>query len=238
MSKALVKKLAKKMGYVISAYDQMRDPLAIRQSLFKTLGIGVVLDVGANTGQYAKHLRETGYQGRIISFEPLVSAYELLAQAATLDPKWTACHCALGSEDETTEIFVSSNSWSSSMLEILPAHTSAAPASAYVAKEVVSIKALDSLFNQHVSAGEQVFLKIDTQGYTKQVLSGASESIEKIAGVFVEMSLVPLYAGEPLVGEVISMLYEKGFVLLAIEPEFMDRKSSKLLQVNGLFSRM
>lgn len=81
-------------------------------------------------------------------------------------------------------------------------------------------------------------MKIDTQGYTKPVLSGASNSIDKISGVFVEMSLVPLYAGEALIGEVISMLYERGFVLLAIEPEFIDKKSGRLLQVNGLFSRV
>ena len=51
------------------------------------------------------------------------------------------------------------------------------------------------------------------------------------------MSLVELYSGEPLIGEVTSMLYEKGFNLLCIEPEFVDKKSGRLLQVNGLFGR-
>ena len=198
----------------------------------------MVLDVGANAGQYGTHLRATGYQGDIVSFEPLSSAYKVLAEAVALDPKWTACHCALGERDGTSEIFVSSNSWSSSMLGILPEHTTAAPDSKYVDKEVISIKTLDSLFDENISSGERVFLKIDTQGYTKQVLSGANKSIDKISGVFVEMSLVPLYAGEPLIGEVISMLYEKGFALRAIEPEFIDRKNGRWLQVNGLFSRV
>ena len=103
---------------------------------------------------------------------------------------------------------------------------------------MISIKTLDSLFDEHVSVGEKIFLKIDTQGYTKQVLIGANNSIGKISGMFVEMSLVPLYAGEPLIGEVISMLYEKGFVMRAIEPEFVDKKMGRLLQVNGLFSRV
>ena len=237
MSKALIRKLARKMGYVIAAYDAMRDPLAIRNTLFETLGIDVVLDVGANAGQYATHLRATGYQGRIVSFEPLTSAYKTLAAAAAHDPKWTTCNCALGSEDGTSEIHLSSNSWSSSLLDILPEHTRAAPDSRYVAKEVITVKTLDSLFDEHVSAGEKVFLKIDTQGYTKHVLNGANNSMSRISGVFVEMSLVPLYAGEPLIGEVISMLYEMGFVLRAIEPEFTDRKNSRLLQVNGLFAR-
>ena len=237
MSRALLKRLAKKMGYAISAYDPMRDPQAIKQSILKTFGISVVLDVGANAGQYGSHLRATGYQGRTVSFEPLSSAYNLLVGLASQDPKWTACRCALGERDGASEIFVSRNSWSSSMLEILPQHTTAAPDSQYVDKEVISIKTLDSLFDDHVSAGEGVFLKVDTQGYTKQVLSGAKRSIEKIRGVFVEMSLVPLYADEPLIGEVIAMLYERGFVLRAFEPVFIDRKKGHWLQVNGLFAR-
>ena len=238
MSKMLVKRLAKKMGYVISAYDPKRDTRAIKKSLFETLGINVVLDVGANAGQYAQGLRRAGYQEKIVSFEPLSSAYMVMEKAAALDSKWTACHYALGETNGTSEIFISSNSWSSSLLDILPEHTNAAPESQYVAKEAITIKTLDSIFDEHVSASDRVFLKIDTQGYTKPVLSGASNSIDKISGVFVEMSLVPLYAGEALIGEVINMLYENGLVLLAIEPEFIDKKSGRLLQVNGLFSRV
>ena len=60
MSKMLVKRLAKKMGYVISAYDPKRDTRAIKKSLFEKLGINVVLDVGANAGQYARGLRRAG----------------------------------------------------------------------------------------------------------------------------------------------------------------------------------
>jgi FkbM family methyltransferase len=237
MSKVLIKKLAKKMGYVISAYDPKRDTRAIKKSLFETLGISLVLDVGANAGYYAQDLRRAGYQGKIVSFEPLSSAYKVMEEAAALDPKWTTCNCALGETDGTSEIFISSNSWSSSLLGILPEHTNAAPDSQYVAKEVITINSLDSIFDQYASADDKVFLKIDTQGYTKPVLDGASNSLDKISGVFVEMSLVPLYAGESLIGEVISMLYERGFVLLAIEPEFIDKKSGRLLQVNGLFTR-
>lgn len=43
---------------------------------------------------------------------------------------------------------------------------------------------------------------------------------------------------EPLIGDVISMLYDKGFVLVSIGPEFIDRKTGQLLQVNGLFARV
>lgn len=237
MSKILIKKLARKMGYVISAYDATRDFLAIRTSLLNGLRIDVVLDVGANSGQFATQLRSAGYQGKIISFEPLSSAYERLSETSASDTKWTALHYALGDQVGSADIFVSKNSWSSSLLDILPKHTNAAPDSKYVDKEVITVKTLDSLFDKYVSKGEKVFLKIDTQGYTKQVLTGAAVSLNKISGLLVEMSLVPLYSGEAMIGEVTGMLYESGFVLQAIEPEFIDKRNGQWLQVNGLFSR-
>lgn len=237
MSKILIKKLARKMGYVISAYDPARDFSAIRASIMKTLGIEVVLDVGANTGQFATQIRESGYEGKIVSFEPLTSAYRTLSEASASDEKWTAVHCALGSHSGSADIFVSKNSWSSSMLDILPNHTAAAPDSKYVDKETIIVKTLDSLFDEHVCKGEKAFLKIDAQGYTKQVLGGAAISVNKISGLLVEMSLIPLYSGEPMIGEVTGMLYESGFVLRGMEPEFIDKQSGQWLQVNGLFSR-
>src|SRR4051812_18806557 len=100
--------------------------------------VNLVIDVGANVGQYGLRLRELGYRGRIVSFEPLSQAHEQLKRAARGDERWIiADRMAIGAENAETEIHVSGNSVSSSVLDMLDTHVTAAPGSAYVSSEKV-----------------------------------------------------------------------------------------------------
>jgi len=58
------------------------------ERLLASYGVDCVFDVGANTGQYAEGLRNLGYKGRIISFEPLSAAHALLIENSRDDPEW------------------------------------------------------------------------------------------------------------------------------------------------------
>ena len=74
----------------------------------ETCGINVVLDVGANVGQYGTGLRNVGYTGRIVSFEPLSTEFKQLSAKATADGAWQSLNFALGDVDGSSEINVSS----------------------------------------------------------------------------------------------------------------------------------
>jgi hypothetical protein len=73
----------------------------------RVLGINNVLDVGANIGQYALQLRASGYQSKIISFEPVKTAFDRLMKAKGNDTNWTAVNLALGNELARRKINVS-----------------------------------------------------------------------------------------------------------------------------------
>jgi FkbM family methyltransferase len=214
MLRTAVKNGLRKLGYVVSQYDQRRDPLAVRRRFFETYGINLVLDVGANRGQFAQQLIESGYGGKIVSFEPLSSAFKPLSDAASKHSNWHAVHCAVGHEEGSMEINVAGNSWSSSLLAMLPAHVKTAPNSAYVAKETIQVRTLDAVYPRYSWIGCRVFLKIDVQGFTMKVFEGAEQTLAAVQGLQVEMSLMPLYEGEPLLGEIVSFLQRKGFTLI------------------------
>jgi hypothetical protein len=72
--------------------------------------IDVVLDVGANAGQFGQKLRDFGYRGAIVSYEPVLSAFEDLERIAEADNKWTAHNFAIGAESGELKIHISANS--------------------------------------------------------------------------------------------------------------------------------
>ena len=208
-----------------------------RKKLFDSFGINVVLDVGANAGFYANELRRVGYKGRIISFEPLRSAYSNLLKNKKMDASWEAINIALGDKDGEAMINIAGNSFSSSILGMLPAHLQSAPDSKYVGQEQVKLSMLDSIFASLHLEDQNICLKIDTQGFEEHVLKGAEKSLMYINTIQIEMSLTPLYNGELLFTDLYALLSCKGYQLVSIELGFTDPQSGRLLQIDGIFHR-
>ncbi len=236
--KHAIRKLLWKIGYDIYKFAPNSHPIAQKRRMLREFKVNVVLDIGANTGQFAHQLiDDIGYKNRIISFEPLTSAFETLKKRARNIPNWEVFNLALGETDETKEINIASNSYSSSLLNMLPSHLQSAPESKYIGKETITVKRLDSIFNDLCSDRDNIYMKIDTQGYEMKVLKGANKSLKSIDTVQIEMSLVPLYEGEILFNELYSYMIGMGYTLVAIDPVFYDKKTGQLLQVDGIFHR-
>lgn len=236
--KNLIRRLLNGAGMDVVRHDPVPHHLARRAHLLRRLAPSVILDVGANAGLYGREVRLCGYRGRIVSFEPLSTAYAALAAEAARDGAWEAVNVALGAAGGQADLHVSANSWSSSLRPMRDVHLAAAPDSRYVGRETVRVETVDSLFARHVRPGERVWLKVDTQGHERDVLAGAAGSLGRIETVELEMSPVGLYEGEALFTEMFDWLASRGFACVHLQPGLYDPADERLLSVDGYFRRV
>ncbi len=224
------------IGYDVVKY-KTSNPAHIILNHLKFNNIDTVLDVGGNIGQYSIELRKAGYKGRILSFEPLSDAYKIIEQNASNDREWQTFNYALGEAEAFAKIHISKHSPSSSILPMSDSHRKAAPGSEYINEEQIEIKTLDSIYETLGISGEAVFLKVDTQGYEKKVLEGATNSLSKIKGIQLELSATQLYEGEENYYSICRFLEERNFKLSRIIPGFTDPDNREMLQFDALFFR-
>ncbi|HUS21496.1 MAG TPA: FkbM family methyltransferase [Aeromicrobium sp.] len=194
----------------------------------------MVIDVGAAGGSYGRQLRAHRYGGRIVSFEPLAPSFADLAAAAEGDPRWDVHQLALGEASSTADLHVASNRDSSSLLPMLGAHLKASPTTQMETTQVVRVERLDDVLG--TLDGSRPFLKIDAQGYERQVLAGAPETLKACVGLQLELSLVPLYEGGMLIDEALTWAYDSGFILMSVEQGF-TASDGRILQMDGVFFR-
>jgi FkbM family methyltransferase len=234
----LIKRLARHLGIDLRAYRPARSEAARLARFLACHQIDTVLDVGANSGQYARYLRSIGYRGRIICFEPLSVAHAALTRWADKDPGTTvAPRQALGYGTGLIAINVSANSESSSILSVSETHLQSEPGARSVAVETVQLGRLDTVALGYMSEAKRVFLKIDVQGYELSVLRGAADILPRICGLQLELSLYPLYVGEPLYREVIDAVESLGYTLHDLNPCFSDNATGRTYQLDGIFFR-
>jgi FkbM family methyltransferase len=230
--------LLRRHGIELARIDVHHHAAERLRRLLRHAGIDLVLDVGANRGQFARSLRrEAGYRGRIVSFEPQQAAFAALARAARGDPLWQTRQVALAERTGHAALHLTADSDSSSLRTALPRHRRAAPAAGPVGDEPVALATLDDLFPALRGSARSVLLKIDTQGYEREVLEGARASLRTIDTLRLEMPLAPLYDGEAGFGELYAQLLALGYRMVGADPAFVDAHSGEVLQIDGLFRR-
>lgn len=235
----VTKKIFQNFGILIRKYNPATSEELRRIKLLEHYNIDLVFDIGANKGQYATGLIDAGYTNKIVSFEPLTSAYSVIQNEAKKYDNWTvAPRCAIGASKDEIEINISANSVSSTLLNMLDSHIAGAPESKIIGKEKVHVFSLDEIGLQYVKNSKNIFLKIDVQGFEQEVLKGAQSMLNKTKGVEMEISLVPLYENQKwLLPEILEYMQQQKFTLTSIVPAFTDNKTGIVLQCNGIFFR-
>jgi FkbM family methyltransferase len=169
---------------------------AVRAATFgnflRTRHIDLVVDVGANLGQFAQGVRERGYGARIHSFEPVGKVFQALEQRAASDPKWTATRTALGAAPGAVVINLYDNHTLNSLHALddgTARRLSVDPT--VIGTETVPMTTLDDALAN--DPARSILLKIDTQGHERAVLDGATATLARTSALLLELPVVPLY---------------------------------------------
>ncbi|HEY3697190.1 FkbM family methyltransferase [Phenylobacterium sp.] len=178
--------------------------------------VDLVLDVGANVGQYAQALRARSYTGRIISFEPVRDVFRELEAAAASDPRWEVRNLALGAAPGKAQINVSTATEFSSFMPLTSAALRHNPDAAAGRSEEVDVQRLDDVLMS--LGGKSVFLKVDVQGFEEQVLIGAENCLRTLAGVQLELPLEHMYRGDWDLQRALGYMADRDFVPSQVYP--------------------
>lgn len=198
--------LERMTGLTISSHNNDFEKFRFR--LVAELDPDLVVDCGANCGQWGLRLKGVFPEVNLHSFEPIYSTFVRLKEVASKYENWRCINAALSSHSGVSTIKVASNQGMSSSLSNPSLHISVHPDIDFEKTEEVSLTTLD----QYKYQFKKIFLKIDVQGHEYALLMGAIETLESVVLIEIESSFTPLYEFEIPHHKLISMLMDKGFV--------------------------
>ena len=231
-----VRLLLRRAGVDLVRFREEVDENPLRRFLSLN-SIDTVLDVGANEGQYAQHLRLLGFQGMIWSFEPGAKAFEALQQTAKRDDKWRCFNYALGESDGEAVLNVSDFSVFSSLLPSNSYQRSLDSRTTIREKQRVQMRSLDSFLAENPPPDGNLMLKLDAQGYERNILLGAEGSLDIVLAVQTELSLHALYDGQPTLEEVVGLLRGSGFDFYTVWEGLCDPQTGHAIEIDAIFFR-
>lgn len=220
--KGMIKRLANAAGVEVTRKDNAHSSLEFHlASIFSKYSIDCVLDVGANSGQYGESLRKFGYDGWIISFEPVESVFNQLIDFAKGDEKWICKNVALGDKAETRLMNVYGNTLFSSFLDASEYSKKTWKSLDNVNFEEVSVVRLDDIFLPDIhnrTSSNNYYLKLDTQGYDINVFRGGLNSLDKVCAMQSELSLIHVYEKMSSPYETLNEFHSRGFSISGMYP--------------------
>jgi FkbM family methyltransferase len=217
-------------GVLVDAY------LDLDRKWLRSLEFSTVLDIGANVGQFCQIANALWPKARIYSFEPLQDCFQELKTRMAGCNNLVAFNIGLG--DQRGEITFQRNEFSpsSSVLRMTQLHELAYPQTRQCQSVNVKIERLDDKASE-LEILEPLFVKIDVQGYEKQVLLGGEGTVRRAAVLLIETSYEPLYEGQALFGDLHVLLSRWGFTYAGALSQAFSPLDGRILQADSIFVR-
>lgn len=197
--------------------------------------LAMVVDIGANRGQFALAVRRWAPKARVISFEPLPGPSSVFRKVFAGDHQVTLYQTAIGPKVELRTMHLSERDDSSSLLPISPVQTTTFPGTGEIATLDVPSGPL-SKFVRIDELTQHSMLKLDVQGFEYEALLGCQSLLKYFEWIYCECSFVEFYIGQKLVSDVIALLADQGFSVNDIQNPIYGG-NGRCIQADFLFSR-
>jgi len=244
MLKSALMSAALRLGYEVQRFEPACSRAAQLRAILAAQRINLILDVGANIGQFGRELRRhVGYVGRIVSFEPSPSSLPKLTLTAKQDGNWVVRPIGLSAESGEADLHL----FSASVMDSLHAKDESVtggpdfhfPDFRQTATATVHLSTLADEYGDAIAGvgTPHVLLKSDTQGHDLEVFAGAKGLAPEVVAVFVELSAQAIYEEQPSMNLIISTLQSEGFTPVAFEPVSKSPDRLRVVEFDGLFMR-
>jgi FkbM family methyltransferase len=241
MAKTFVQNMLRPFGIQLSRVmtPERQEALEEAQKLsrlrwVKPLGIKTVLDIGANTGQFAGFVHKLLPEAQIFAFEPLQDCFNALEAKFKGNRHFQGFNLALGDQVGEVEVFRNEFSPSSSLLPMNDVHKENFPYTEKARVEKIKISKLDDLA-PNLAIQEPLLVKLDVQGFEDRVLRGGHKTIQRATVIITELSAENLYQDQPLFEEIYRMLIEMGFRYHGNFDQLLSPIDGRVLQMDGVF---
>lgn len=226
------RKVANLMGYELFKGEDSALLSTHLKLMINNANIDLVIDVGANEGQFAQSIREIQFKGEIHSFEPVEKTFDVVRELSNSDPNWFCYKLAMGAETETKQINVAKSSVFSSLHTPSSFGKKRFRGAAMTSKETINMTTLDERFGSKRFQQNRLLLKTDTQGFDLQVLKGARGILNQVKVIICELSLQPIYNDIPNYTEMLEFLAEAGFQPTGFYPISRKKDDASLIEMD------
>lgn len=195
--------------------------------------LGVVVDVGANIGDWTAGVLDVTEPEQVRVFEPSPTVFPIVRDRFAARPAVTVLQAAVGDRDGTTPFYVTSHSHNASVLKPRGDAQEVIDHGGDVRREVdVPMVRLDTALADvdHVD-----LLKVDVQGFERGVLAGAPDTLKKSSFVLIEANFVSLYEGDLLLPELHGLMLDAGFTLANLSRPYV--RNGQALFADALYRR-
>ncbi len=186
----------------------------------------VVLDVGVAYG--TPELYDTFAKSHFILFEPLEEFLPHIKKSTKNLEKMDLELCALGSKEDICTINVHDDLVGSSLCSESNKDADGKPRD-------IRVKTLDSFMQKYNLTNKSILLKIDVQGFEKEVLQGSKALLKNVDVLILELSFFEFFDSKMQFYDMVKYLDKLGYVIYDMF-DFLNRPlDGALAQINASF---